>query len=563
MQFHGTIWFGGKRLFGVSCSLLLGQFEWNNYTPNDSNSSCCYCHAFTSSLRQPQRRRQRPQAVLLIIPIQPKSRCSGVRRRQQQSALLSMRTTADIQNSMVVKNCKNIATKLFPPIPHQRETKEYYSVSSSSSSSYWDDTKDGSNDANTDTCTSSVTTTQQEQKFLITWKDNFINPQYIANELGIGAKYMAQRMFILYLAAILSKNVWSLPATAKGVAQFSGNALDISSSIPLNGFRISLTLDSLINICFQKQGVHHHQSRSIISGCVKPICEELFYRGMEYPVTYFGTWLFFVSFAWVCGKSWWYGLCVLMTQVFGMAQTVGRAFHTRIALSNNETVKLPLVVCCLQIASFVIPELIKMVVTIPLVQTARQTQQQRTSIHDKTKSSFALSSSEKRIRNTKTKGNRIINLVSPIITEIEDRDAGDDEGSSINDNDASLLSRRITTTLRLSSRYMSSLLFGIAHLGNPLPLQQQYILLQKCFGTFASSFLIESRLFIQRRTVWCPIGAHIMFNSVGVLTTVLDCFFGIRSTFVIVAIFYIFLGTLFIQSLFTATAASATTTITT
>ena len=79
------------------------------------------------------------------------------------------------------------------------------------------------------------------------------------------------------------------------------------------------------------------------------------------------------------------------------------------------------------------------------------------------------------------------------------------------------LANYITKSLLLYSRLQASLSFGLGHLENPLALHNQYIKLQKCIGTFVSSFLVESRLLMKRKTIWCPIGAHIFFNTMGIL----------------------------------------------
>ena len=68
-----------------------------------------------------------------------------------------------------------------------------------------------------------------------------------------------------------------------------------------------------------------------------------------------------------------------------------------------------------------------------------------------------------------------------------------------------------------STRWYSSVAFGIAHYESSIPENvvspfRMCISAQKCFGTFLSSFLIESRLAINRGTIWGCIGAHAAYN---------------------------------------------------
>ena len=84
------------------------------------------------------------------------------------------------------------------------------------------------------------------------------------------------------------------------------------------------------------------------------------------------------------------------------------------------------------------------------------------------------------------------------------------------------LERKLELSLSRSARFLGARQFGAAHavVNGGFPLREALKFLQKGFGTFASSLLVESRLVVNRRNIWGAVGAHVAFNSIGLSTIV-------------------------------------------
>jgi hypothetical protein len=78
------------------------------------------------------------------------------------------------------------------------------------------------------------------------------------------------------------------------------------------------------------------------------------------------------------------------------------------------------------------------------------------------------------------------------------------------------LERKLEHCFSRSARFLGAREFGAAHavVKGGLPLREALRYLQKGFGTFVSSLLIESRLVVNRRNIWGAVGAHVAFNSI-------------------------------------------------
>jgi len=75
--------------------------------------------------------------------------------------------------------------------------------------------------------------------------------------------------------------------------------------------------------------------------------------------------------------------------------------------------------------------------------------------------------------------------------------------------------KTVSQTLSLLTRLECSRQFGLAHC-DPGPFWTDFGMknAQKCIGTFFSSLLVESRLAVRRKNLWAPIGAHVAYNFV-------------------------------------------------
>lgn len=80
--------------------------------------------------------------------------------------------------------------------------------------------------------------------------------------------------------------------------------------------------------------------------------------------------------------------------------------------------------------------------------------------------------------------------------------------------------RAITLAISRSARFFGAKEFGLAHgpIAGDVPWQLHWYFLQKSIGTFFSSLLVESRLVIQRRTLWGALGAHVAYNTISDLS---------------------------------------------
>jgi membrane protease YdiL (CAAX protease family) len=89
-----------------------------------------------------------------------------------------------------------------------------------------------------------------------------------------------------------------------------------------------------------------------------------------------------------------------------------------------------------------------------------------------------------------------------------------EEGTE-SDDSSSKLESTIQRSLISSSFWLASMSFGVAHIpAGPFPgITLQWYYVSKYIGTTISSFLVERRLFCNRRTIWAAIGAHVTYNA--------------------------------------------------
>ena len=428
--------------------------------------------------------------------------------------------SSSIDGSSISIFCNKIGSVLFPPIPIQKET--------------------------------------------IKWQDNFISPKFIANELYIGAKYMSERMFILYVAAFLTRCfVWPDSATMQAIDavtatttkfKFGRKKSAITWGIDFSKLIISLggcglQIDSIVNKILLKKQVYNS---IFVQSFIKPIVEEISYRGIEFPVQYFNSWFTLLSFSWFSGKiSWRTGLLSLILQTYfiGSKLVSSMSINNAFCISPNSGKKIFFFLIPVVTFLSIIPDVIEMLMAqIPLMMKARQNQHNDKLKNDDCSFSSSSTSNSNQTQppqqNTNdTKKNRIVSLVYPatstgrkgLVKRKEEKE------------EKMMLTNRIKSTLLLTSRLKTSLLFGIAHIGSPVLYHEWYIRLQKYVGTFASSFLIESRLLIQRRTLWSPIGAHMFFNLIPALLQFASIC--VSNVHICNMITITFLGILFIRSL--------------
>lgn len=120
---------------------------------------------------------------------------------------------------------------------------------------------------------------------------------------------------------------------------------------------------------------------------------------------------------------------------------------------------------------------------------------------------FQLSQGEKRMRQDATKNDK---PTDSVIMTRSDKWMCQKVYATVlwlNHDDSVSPPRHFQVTLQRASawsaRLYGSTCYGLAHLDQSL---------QKCVGNFASSLLVESRLAVQRRNFWAPVGAHVAYN---------------------------------------------------
>jgi hypothetical protein len=308
----------------------------------------------------------------------------------------------------------------------------------------------------------------------LTIQDHF-RPCFIAKEFIIGAKYMTRLVCWLMLASLIARNISAcLPILpTMGLEQLTDDAYQPH-------MRVLCSLEHFIK---QKCGW-------ITQGCflksitVGPIAEELAYRGLGQSIGFASNWAYLFVFAWVCSKSPIFGLFWLLGTSLGSITTVVTALKKNSALMNL----VPM------ISRILSSEVILFPAHLQLLKMAKDQQQDN---------SPETSSAD----SNKPRNNGICKMVS----------TGYDTESSTR------LQATVDRSLNLSARCFGSVMFAVAHLGIPVSIKfprtiamvsgLQYALLQKYIGTFISSFLVESRLVVNRGTLWGAIGAHITFNT--------------------------------------------------
>ena len=189
--------------------------------------------------------------------------------------------------------------------------------------------------------------------------------------------------------------------------------------------------------------------------------------------------------SWMSGKiSWLVGLVFLILSNFSNLLFI---FSLIPRLSSPKILLIIKLFALLNVTDDILSMLLP--VKLKLINEARRN-------NNKKQTSSSKESTEK--SNDNSKRSKIIELISPN-EEIEDEDQ---------------FKSQIENALNLCGRFQGSRVFGMVHISNPLLLSQHYLHVQKCFGTFFSSFLIESRLVLYRKTLWPAIGAHVCYNTV-------------------------------------------------
>jgi membrane protease YdiL (CAAX protease family) len=338
----------------------------------------------------------------------------------------------------------------------------------------------------------------QEADDLLSIKDHF-RPRFMAREFLLGAQYMIRLWWLLMVASLIARNIaLTLLPTLPNVVSWA----QLTDAAYRHNIFYRLEMSSKQHFWKQfAQSCRASKPQGIILDgiqlVVAPVTEELAYRGLGHAVGYAANWAGLYAFAWICAQSTLAGaiwICAGLLSAMAELMMVGVG---DVSMTMN---MVPTIARSIMFALILPAQL-------GLLQTAARNQPKRNS--------------------TNTASNHhneeAVNGPSRISRLVRGNDSSDSETLENKE-----LETTIDRSLNWTTRWFGSFCFGAAHLpygqqglSERLTMSStaQYSYLQKFMGTLASSFLVESRLVVHRRTLWGAIGAHVAFNTIGVVFT--------------------------------------------
>mmetsp|Transcript_4156 Transcript_4156/g.7621 ORF Transcript_4156/g.7621 Transcript_4156/m.7621 type:complete len:432 (-) Transcript_4156:582-1877(-) len=307
--------------------------------------------------------------------------------------------------------------------------------------------------------------TQEDKE--VSWKDNFLlRPKFVWNEFWLGASYMSRRYPILIVTSLMAHFVRFVihPESFRGDVPRTTTIRWIRFlRKPQPGLLLDMYLSRLLN------------TTSFIPLLLKfwgkAAVEEVAYRGVEQNLQCWNARLTFFLQRWTARQFVWFGLAFFLLQIVDISSVFFRTFHD--IMSHNENKLLYFIAALPYLLMRGGSNLILLPTLYSLWKLPALDEKQQQGIN---------------------------NITDPI---------------GIPNTEVDFQKERIIQSSRLYGRFRASCLFGIAHLPSETPANLSLLKhSQKCFGTFASSFLIEGRLLTNRQTIWAPIGAHVMFNAI-------------------------------------------------
>lgn len=335
----------------------------------------------------------------------------------------------------------------------------------------------------------------QEADDLLSIKDHF-RPRFMAREFLLGAQYMIRLWWLLMVASLIARNVaLTLLPTLPDVVSWA----QLTDAAYRHNVFYRLEMSSKQHFWQRFAQLCRASKRPaiILNGIqlvVAPITEELAYRGLGHAVGYAANWAGLYAFAWICAQSTLAGAIWIGA---GLLSAMAEIMMVGVADASLIMNLVPTIARSILFALILPAQL-------GLLQTAARNPPKRNSTN---------TASNHHNEEAITGSSRISKLVHW-------NDLSDSE--TLKEKE---LETTIDRSLKWTTRWFGSFWFGAAHLpygqrgfNERLMLSSaaQYSYLQKFMGTLASSFIVESRLVVHRRTLWGAIGAHVAFNTLGV-----------------------------------------------
>jgi len=318
------------------------------------------------------------------------------------------------------------------------------------------------------------------QKETLTWKDQF-RPRFAAREFLLGASIMCRLFPILMAASLLATLVRltflsSLPVALMSESSVVNNVPHMMDAIA------KLAISNVLKI---------PPFSPVFTNLIGPTVEEISYRG-------FGHWLGSLRTQW--GLLFFCILCKWTTPAVALSWTVLAEVLALAQLSLSKA----------------LPRIVISAIQIPAVLAIYK--------------AFRVSK-EKSKRQLVDNDDCDNQSIAPFLG-----DTPNSRRSGPLDHNA-LIARTLNTTnhtaadsmesirpladraVSWNARWVGALCFGRAHLGitHTDSVFSQGMGTQKCIGTIVSSLLIESRLAMNRRTLWGAIGAHVTYNTLSLM----------------------------------------------
>ena len=497
-------------------SLLLLLLSSSSFLSQNSIGCCCFCYAFSFVALQQTSRNYNSRSYYL-------SGSSGSKVKIHDSNTESSLWASRGNHNPCTRTLGNSSSILRGKRKNNGCYKTLLKAYSSESSSNDDEENNNINDNDKTIATTrtaiktfidkSMKTTKnistklfppipEQEVSTNIWKESITNPQFIQKEFLLGATYMLKRLPVLMIASVLSHILWCRPNTIPLLKQDATagevNAVDISELLFFFGYgSLGSTLDNLTNAYLMPAKNQINQLLKLIG--LKPLLEEIFYRGIDPSIVKLSLRLNLYLLSWISGKiSWLLGLGFFLYGSFPNLLFIFSVIPR--FMSSPKTLLIIKLVALLKVTGDILSMLLP--IKFKLINEARKKSKRR-------KQTRLSSEESSKKSNDTTNRSKIIKLLSPK-EEIEDEDK---------------FKSQMDNALNLCGRFEGSRAFAMAHIGSPLSLSHQYLRVQKCVGTFFSSFLIESRLVVCRKTLWAAIGAHVCYNTITALLALVSSYF--------------------------------------
>jgi hypothetical protein len=330
-----------------------------------------------------------------------------------------------------------------------------------------------------------------EQETQLTKISDHFRPQFVLQEFLIGVQYMFRVHGWITIGSFLGRNLIYeifLPLSTNYKWLLQG------SSFRPSIYDWPMHLDGFIKRVFYLQlGLDRWMNNNVLSP--SPMFEEILYRGIGPMLYQFSIGMSFWCFSWFCRWT------MLGAPFLFLGYWVSDLYLTLKTTSWNAMILLYFLGGLVADVLFYVPALIG------IWATARKYHRHTNGTHEVIADSgthmltsdkaSAESGGEPFIRT-------LVNRIAKVVT-----------GGADDDDTPSSLVPKLERSILMASFWMTSMSFGAAHIPMIPPKDplRQWLYVNKFFGTFVSSFCIERRLCLRRRSLWSAVGSHVAYNA--------------------------------------------------